>query len=74
MRRNSVAVGESIEGARQHPTIDQGNAAVADLPDLDTLAVDELFAVVGLQEQPKIRGRILSFAIWTALVSKANAI
>ena len=56
MRRDGVAVGEGVEPGRERAAIGQGNAAVLDLPDLDTLAVDELLAVVGLQQQPVTSG------------------
>src|SRR5271157_4416843 len=56
MRRDGVAVGEGIESGRELATVSQGDAAVLDLPDLDTLAVDELFAVVGLEQEPVTSG------------------
>ena len=47
-----IAVREGVEPGRERATVGQGNAAVLDLPDLDALAVDEVLAVVGLEQQP----------------------
>src|SRR5207248_7670688 len=52
VRGDGIAVGEGVEPGRERATVSQGDAAVLDLPDLDTFAVDKLSAVVGLQEQP----------------------
>src|SRR5881394_2144831 len=56
MRRDGVAVGEGVEGAGEHPSIGQDDGPAGEALYLDALTVDELFAVVGLEQEPVTSG------------------
>src|SRR5206468_8587988 len=58
MRGDGVAVSERPVVGREHSTVGQNDGAAGEAPDLDTLAVNELFAVVGLEQQPIAVGNL----------------
>ncbi len=49
-------MGKGVVPGRKLPTVSEGDAAALDPPDLDAFAVDQLFAVVRLKQQP-VTGR-----------------
>jgi hypothetical protein len=56
MRRNSVPVSVGVEFGRKNPPISEIYMPSPDFPHLDAFAVDELFAVIGLEQQPVASG------------------
>src|ERR1700722_4962795 len=52
---------EGVKPDREGATVSQGNSAILNLPDLNTLSVNELFAMIGLEQQP-ITGRDFQLA------------